>query len=411
MAAAQNDTSMSFDVAIAGAGPIGASAALALGGAGLKVALIEPSAQSDMLQPGYDTRPLALSFGSMRVLRTLGLWSSLEQFASPIRAIHVSERGVLARVRLRAEDYAVPALGYVVQACHLGRALGQALSALDNVRVLRGAPVTGSDKTSEAVWLRLGGNAEHIAAKVAVAADGRNSDLRSICGISVKEHDYAQVAITAVVHSGRDERGVAFERFTRSGPLALLPLLGTRMGLVWTLEPAVAHEMLRLDDEAFCARLNATFGTHLGRLTGLSDRAHYPLSMTTSERLTGERLAVIGNAANNLHPVAGQGLNLGLRDMAVLAEHLVTAARAYQDPGAAAVLARFAAARTHDQRAVRWFTDGLNRVFSNGYPLLRGARAAGMLGVASTPALKRSLALRAMGVTGPLPKLCRGVAL
>ena len=407
-------------VAIAGAGPVGMSLALALGRAGVRVALVESSAARGRAEAGHGARPIALSEGSRRVLDALDAWNSIAAIATPIKRIHVSDRGHFGFARLRAEDCCVDALGYVVAAAELEQALESALRSMHAVRVLRPARVTdierdqgpvarlsvvpAGDETGEAMPSRL-------RASLVVLCDGGRSALRERLGIVVSERDYAQWAVTARLEARCAHGGVAYERFTSDGPLALLPMRGKHCGLVWSVDAATSEHLVSLDDDAFLAALTDRFGMRLGGFTSAAPRSAFPLSLITARRVVGERLAIIGNAAHHLHPVAGQGLNLGLRDAAALAEIVTRCVREDGDPGDANALAHYAEWRRRDQKLVTGATDALVRLFSTGFPPIVAVRGLGLLAFDLLPPVKRRFAIHAMGLAGRQSRLARGLLL
>ncbi len=408
------------EIAIAGGGLVGMSLAVALGGARIPVTLVEAGEAQRHGGAGYDSRPIALSQSSRRILDALGVWDSLTATVTPITRIHVSDRGHFGFARLRAEDHGVDALGYVIGAAELGRALQAALRSIDAVRVLRPAVVDAVECDDSAgarlVVSAAGDTADHglpcgVQAKLVVLCDGGRSPLRERLGIPVTERDYGQSAVTARVEARCAHDGVAYERFTAAGPLALLPMHGNDCGLVWSMDAASGERLMALDDEGFLAALTEQFGTRLGGFVSSGPRSAVPLRLTTATKVVGERLAVIGNAANQLHPVAGQGLNLGLRDAAALAEIISVCLREGGDPGDSAVLARYADWRRRDQRLVSGATDALVRLFSNRFAPLVVARGLGLLAFDLFPPAKRGFGNYAMGLTGRQSRLARGLAL
>jgi 2-octaprenyl-6-methoxyphenol hydroxylase len=402
-----------FDVLIVGSGMVGASLACALAGGALRVVTVEPVEASAPAQPSYDDRVVALSRGSQRILHAVGVWGALPEEATPIQAVHVSDRGHFGAARLAAGPLGVEALGYVVEARALGAALLARLQAPDGPQRLCPARVVAVTPAEDAATVRLeaGGVVREVRARLVVAADGGRSGVRDGLGIAADERPYGQTAVIANLSPERAHRGVAYERFTESGPLALLPMRGGRCGLVWTVPSPDAERVLGLDDAAFLAVLQDRFGDRLGRFTRVGRRSAYPLSLVRAREQVRRRVAVIGNAAHTLHPVAGQGFNLGLRDAAALAQLVVDAARAGSDPGASSVLEAYARWRRADQAEVTLFTDSVVRLFSNRSPLLAAARNTGLLALDLLPGLKGELAWRMMGLAGRQSRLACGVPL
>jgi 2-octaprenyl-6-methoxyphenol hydroxylase len=400
------------DVAIAGGGLVGASLALALAQIELSVVLIEAVAPGEVGQPSFDDRTSALSNGSQRVFEALGVWSSLARDATPIRRIHISDQGRFGFARLSAEEQGIDALGYVVTNRVMGQALWERLSRT-NVRVLAPARVvsTSVEERERRVVCRDGNDQEiEIRARLAVAADGARSVLRESAGIGARTWDYEQVALVTNVFTQRFHDYVAYERFTPTGPMALLPMSEGRVGFIWTLAPQAAHAVADLPEVAFLARAQQEFGFRLGRLTRVGSRQLYPLSLTRSDRHIAPRLAVVGNAAQALHPIAGQGFNLGLRDAVSLAEILADArtGAASPDPGNGLLLERYRAWRTDDRQRIVRFTDGLVRLFRQPFAPIKFARDVGLLAFDLLPFAKDALAQLSLGAAGRVPRLARG---
>ena len=406
--------SSDYDVAIAGGGLVGASLALALAPLGLRIALVEAVAPGTGEHPSFDERTTALANGSVRVFRSLGVWQHMEREATPIRRIHVSDQGRFGTARIDAAEQGLESLGCVIPNRAIGAALQQGLAACPSVETLAPARVLGSETADG--WRRLrfetAGAERQIAARLVVAADGARSLVREQAGIGAEHWEYGQVAIIATLVTQRFHGHVAYERFTAEGPIAVLPLADGRCGLVWTRHPPEAARLLAATDEAFLAELQQAFGFRLGRLLSVGRRQSYELGLWRAERHVGERLAVVGNAAQALHPIAGQGFNLGLRDAASLAEVLADArAEGISDSGAEAPLAAYAAWRDQDQRRIVAFTDGLVRLFATPFGPLRMLRTAALLAFDALPPAKGALARLSVGASGRIPKLARGVPL
>jgi 2-octaprenyl-6-methoxyphenol hydroxylase len=323
-----------WDVVIVGGGMVGASFALALRTTKLRTLLIEGVPPDSTAQPSFDERTTALGNGSRQIFESLGVWDAMAVDASPIRSIHVSDAGRFGVARLDASEQGVPAFGYVVPNRTIGRVLWKALREASNVTVAVPAQVKAATLRDEAVELEVlaDGKTEHIRAAVAVAADGAGSVLRASAGIDADIEDYEQVAIVVNAATERPNTGEAFERFTPSGPLAVLPTAGGGYTVVWAVRPARAAELTALDDQAFAAELLRAFGWRVGRWTRVGRRNTYPLALSRAAETVAGRVVLIGNAAQALHPVAGQGFNLGLRDAATLAEMLATGAGGGRPP-------------------------------------------------------------------------------
>ncbi len=405
------------DVLIAGGGMVGASLAVALSGLPLRVTLVEAIPAGSPGQQSFDARTTALSRSSRHILGTLGIWPAVAEQAAPIRRIHVSERGRLGTTVIDADEEGGEALGYVLENRLLGAALWRALGDSSNVTVRSPARVTGVVDSGGAldVCVEQGGASTTLHTRLLVIADGARSLLREGLGIAARTRPYEQTAIVgnvAVVGSDQGSGITAYERFTPDGPLALLPAGGGRYVFVLTRRAAAAEAVSALPDSAFLELLQREFGFRLGRFQRVGVRSCYPLELVEADAVTGHRVAVVGNAAHGLHPVAGQGYNLGLRDAAALAEIVagdLRQASSAPDPGRAGLLAHYAAWRRPDQRKVVAFTDGLVRLFDQtGLGTLRGL---GLLLFDTTPGAKRLLARETMGLAGRRTRLARGLSL
>jgi 2-octaprenyl-6-methoxyphenol hydroxylase len=407
--------SETFDIAIVGGGMVGASLALALDGLGLRIALIEAVPHDDASQPSFDERTTALSNGSRRILQTLGVWSAVAPSATPIRKIHISDQGRFGFARVDAAQQGLRAMGYVVPNRSLGAALWTPLSASESVRVYCPAHALRIDPGADAVTLVAaldGGVETTLTARLIVAADGAQSAVRSAFGVAAEVRDYEQTAVITAVLPQRFHDYVAYERFTDSGPLALLPLTDGRCTLVLTLKPALAQIAMAWSDAEFLAEVQRRFGFRLGRFLQVGRRVAYPLSLTRAQRTSAPRCVIVGNAAQGLHPVAGMGFNLGLRDVASLAEVLAEHRPADgADPGDPHLLAEYDAWREADRRGIIAFTDGLVRLFANPLGVVQRLRNFGLLAFDVLPPAKAALSRLSTGAAGRIPKLARGVAL
>jgi 2-octaprenyl-6-methoxyphenol hydroxylase len=403
---------MSFDVAIVGGGMVGATLAVALAPLHLRVALIEAVPHNAASQPSFDERTTALSNGSRRILETIGVWPAVNAQATPIAKIHVSDRGRFGFARIDASEQGLPAMGYVLP----NRALGSALWSLlpsPGIKIFCPAQVSGLAANEEAVKIEIAEAGATIAidAKLIVAADGAQSVVRSAFGVAAEVRDYNQTAVITTVLPQRFHDNVAYERFTPEGPLALLPLDGGRCTLVLTLAKDAAQSALAWSDQEFLAEVQRRFGFRLGRFLKVGRRVPYPLSLTQSDRTSAPRCVIIGNAAQGLHPVAGIGFNLGLRDAACLAELIAENLASDADPGSAKLLSEYDAWRRADRGGVIAFTDGLVRLFSNPLSGVARLRNLGLLAFDLLPPAKSALSRLSTGGGGRVPKLARGVAL
>jgi|HigsolmetaAR201D_1030396.scaffolds.fasta_scaffold00507_12 2-octaprenyl-6-methoxyphenol hydroxylase len=407
-----------FDVVIGGGGLVGATLALALAELDLRVALIEASAFDDPGQPSFDDRTTALSNGSRRAFEALGVWQLIEHEATPIRRIHVSDQGRFGFARLDAHELGLKALGYVVTNRIMGAALWRRLAAT-SVHLIAPARLAGMeliDGAQRVSFVRAGdGNeTESVSAKLVVAADGAQSTLRTAAGVSAQSWDYEQVAVIANVYTQRFHDHVAYERFTSAGPIAMLPITDGRCGLIWTFAKDEADRWAECPDEEFLARLQEAFGFRLGRITRVGTRHKYPLALTRSDDHIAERLAIVGNAAQALHPIAGQGFNLGLRDAASLAEILAEAREQTSgelDVGDGLWLQRYRAWREADRSNIVRFTDGLVRLFTQPFGPVQVLRDFGLLAFDLVTPAKHALAQLSLGAAGRVPRLTRGVPL
>ena len=402
-----------YDLVIIGGGPVGASLACALAEQPLRIAVVEAVGFEAAGQPSYDDRAIALAAGTRRIFEALEVWPALSPEVSPIHRIHVSDRGHFGFTRIDRSQQGVPALGYVTPARALGAALGTRVGALPAVDLICPARVerVGVTGPRATVALTENGRFRELTTGLVVAADGARSAVREQLGIGTREWNYGQTALITNITPQHDHGQVAFERFTDSGPLAILPLGPRRCAAVWTLQDAEVEAVLALDDAGFLKRLQERFGFRLGRLEHAGARHAYPLRLVRAAESVGARLAVIGNAAHTLHPIAGQGFNLGLRDVAALAQVIAEAREGGEDIGDLPVLERYARWRRADHRRVIGFTDGLARLFVNPLPPVRAVGDAGMVALDLLPPAKRLFARLTMGRAGRLPRLACGVPL
>ena len=400
-----------YDLIIVGGGMVGASLAIALAGRGLRMALIEAYPPGVDGQPSYDDRAIALAYGSSRIFDAMGVWPAMRGSAEPIHDIHVSDRGHFGFTRLAAEDEGVPALGYVITARELGRVLLEQLPQVGSLDVIAPARLLGFVDAGDRVSVEVerDGLVSTLESRLLVAADGGNSTIRERLDVPVQRWQYGQSAVVTNITPAQAHRNVAYERFTDSGPVALLPMSEGRCAVVWTVLDAQVDEVLGLDDGQFLAAFQQRFGYRLGRFEKVGKRTAYPLSLLRARESVRGRVVVIGNAAHTLHPIAGQGFNLGIRDVAALAEVIDAASAAGSDIGAPAVLATYEAWRQAEQRNVALATDGLARLFTNPLSLVRMGRNLGLLAMELLPAAKHPLARAAMGLMGRQPRLARGV--
>lgn len=409
----QSEIQSSYDVIIVGGGMVGASLAHALSGHGLSIAVLESYPLNTSSQPSYDDRAIALSYGSKRILDALDLWSKLASSAEAINKIHVSEQGQFGFARLDHQEEGVEALGYVVTARDLGAVLLPTLTEVDDVSLLCPATLEGFNLQDDKVTVNvlIEGKQSTLQAKLLVAADGGQSRVREQLGINVKETDYEQSAIISNISSQQPHNNIAYERFTTSGPVALLPMTEHRSALVYTVKNEDQNAVMDLPDDEFLQQLQLRFGYRLGKFTRIGKRFVYELKLKQVEEHIRHRVALIGNAAHTVHPVAGQGFNLGIRDVAALAEVIVEADQKQTDIGQLSVLSEYENWRKNDHRNVMMATDSMVKLFENPLSIVNVARNVGILAVDMLPGARHLISRFAMGLTGKQPKLSRGVSL
>lgn len=388
---------LNTDIIIVGGGTIGCSLALALAQqTDLTIAIVEAkSYQANQPHPGFDARSLALAKRSQQVLDSWGL--SITQIGTAIKQIKVTDQGHIGQCWLDCEQQGLDALGYVVELQQLGQQLHSALAKEDSAQLRWYCPdqIEAINQQQHHIQVRLTSQ-QTLTAKLLVIADGANSPSAKMMGVGYQQQDYQQVALIANVSISESHANQAFERFTASGPLALLPLEGQHCSLVWTLSPDEHQSMLRLNESQFLTALQKQFGYALGYFTQVSERHYFPLALVTAESSVRHRAVIVGNASQQLHPIAGQGFNLGLRDVEVLANLLGNAAQD-QDIGSYGLLRDYQQLRIPDQQRVIGLTDGLVRLFSNHYfPMVMG-RNIGLTAMNLLPAIKKQLATQAMG--------------
>jgi 2-octaprenyl-6-methoxyphenol hydroxylase len=399
---------LDVDVAVVGGGMVGASLAAGLIGTGVRLLLIEAVPFGASAQPSFDERTTALGNASRRIFEGLGVWDAIAPEAAPIRVIHISDAGRFGCARLTAAEQGLDALGYVVPNRRIGAALWDRLSQAAQLLLRVPAQVEGVEIGAAGVRFTLtsASGREAVAARLVVAADGAHSQIRAAAGISATTEDYDQVAVVANVAADRSHHGIAYERFTPAGPLAVLPLADGTRSVIWACRREDAARVLSLDDAAWLTELQSRFGWRAGRLLRAGRRTSYPLKLTRAATPVAARTVLIGNAAQALHPVAGQGFNLGLRDAAMLAEVL---ANASGDLGARELTERFAAWRAADRGGVTRFTDGLVKLFGDSRAGIGLLRNLGLLAFDLSPPAKSALARVSLGFGGPTPRLARGL--
>jgi 2-octaprenyl-6-methoxyphenol hydroxylase len=407
------------DVAIICGGMVGASLAVALAGTGVVTMLVEGTEPGAQSQPSFDDRTTALGNASRRIFQSLGVWERMAGEAAAIRSIHVSDAGRFGFARLNAADQGIDAFGYVVPNRSIGAALWEKLRAAQGVLLRVPAKPDQVDIGTDGVTFTLTAgprsSPECVLARLVVAADGAHSVVRGAAGIEAEVEDYGQVAVVANVAADRPHDGTAFERFTESGPLAVLPLHDGSYGVIWACTPARAAEVLAFPDEIYLRELQLRFGWRVGRFMRAGVRGSYPLKLTRAKTTVATRTVLIGNAAQALHPVAGQGFNLGLRDAAMLAEVVASTLSPSSekhepnDAGSAELLRKFAEWRAGDRAGVVRFTDSLVKLFGDARLGMGVLRNLGLLLFDLAPPAKSALARVSAGFSGPTPRLARGL--
>ncbi len=398
---------LTVEVAVVGAGPVGSLVAALLAGCGLTVAVIEAAEPEILCRPASDGRAIAIALSAKRALAAAGLWELMADAAEPILDIRVTDGASPLFLHYDHTQVGDEPLGWIVENEIIKTASLTRLAALPGVTLLAPARV--------AEWRYGAGGAEailvdgrQVRAALVVAADGRASPTRAAAGIGIDRWDYHQSGIVCAIAHERPHDGVAHEHFLPAGPFAILPMTHNRSGIVWTESSAAAPAIVAQSDADFLAELASRTGSFLGRVELSSPRFSYPLSLQMARRITAPRLALVGDAAHGMHPIAGQGLNIGIRDAAALAEAVVDVRRLGLDPGSPAVLERYGRWRRFDTLVMLAATDGLNRLFSNAVPPLRLARDLGLAAVNRLPAVKRHFMRHAMGLVGDLPRVLRG---
>ncbi|MBR0662461.1 UbiH/UbiF/VisC/COQ6 family ubiquinone biosynthesis hydroxylase [Neoroseomonas oryzicola] len=393
------------ETCIIGAGPVGATLAAALAAGGVRTAVVDAAPLPPMELPAFDGRAYAIALTSKRLLAAAGVWDRLPEEPCPILAIRVAdgrpgERASRLSLHFDHAEVGEDPFGWMVEARALRVALNARLPALPGLSVFAPAQAT-VERSALGAIIRLSSGQE-IHARLVVGAEGRNSPLRREAGIPATRLDYHCMGIVGAVAHEKPHHNVALEQFLPHGPFAQLPMQGIPghpnvSAIVWTERTAIAKAALAMDDPAYGRQIAARMGDHLGAVTPIGRRWSYPLSAMHAERYVAERLALVGDAAHGIHPIAGQGLNLGFRDVAALAELVIEAVNAGEDPGAAALLARYQAARRPDGLLMLGATHALERLFTSRLPPVRLARRLGIAAVDRMPRLKRFFAQRAMG--------------
>jgi 2-octaprenyl-6-methoxyphenol hydroxylase len=398
---------LDVELIVAGGGLTGLILAVACAGAGLAVAVIDREAPAAMLAEPFDGRTTAIAQGSKRVLDAIGLWPRIAPEAEPILQIRVADGGSPLFLHYDHSDLGTAPLGYIVENRILRRALMAQAAELPTLRHVAPATINAVERGDWRALAHLG-DGRRVAGALVAACDGARSPLREAAGIKTLAWTYPQISIVCTVRHALPHRGVAVEHFLPAGPFAILPMTGNRSSIVWTERADRAPALLALDDARLTDEIARRFSDFLGALTLEGPRWSYPLSLLHAERYAAARLALVGDAAHVIHPIAGQGLNLGIRDTAALAELVVDQRRLGLDIGEPRLLERYERWRRFDNVMLAAVTDGLNRLFSNAVPGVALARDLGLSAIDRLPTVKRFLMRHAMGLVGELPRLVRG---
>lgn len=395
-----------YDVAVVGAGLVGGALACALARHGVKTAVVDRLDPRVMVAPAFDGRASAVALTSRHFLDAIGVWRHVEPESQALNEIRISDNASLFFLHYDHADIGDEPLGYMAENRHLRIAMAKEMIALPELTVVSGVAVTGMTQTPDEIILQTSG--ESLRASLVVSAEGRESQLRKLAGIAVSGWTYPQIGLVATIAHGRSHQGIAHERFLPAGPFAILPLKGNRASLVWTERSDTAAAYLAMDDAAFLREIEERVGGFLGPLSLEGPRFGYPLGLQFAERYTKGRLVLAGDAAHGIHPIAGQGVNLGWRDAAALTEIIVDSMRLGLDAANVDALARYERWRRADNLLMAGMTDALNRLFSNDVAPVRVARDLGLAAVNKLPPLKKLFMRHAMGAVGDVPRLMRG---
>lgn len=395
------------EITIVGGGLAGLSAAIGLAVHGFDVVVVDRAAQADLTDASYDGRSSALAFASCQLFDALGIWKYMQPHAQPMLEIRVSDGPSLLHLHFDSEDLGDGPLGHMVENRHTHLALFERMAELDNLTFLAPETVASIERTTGAATVTLA-SGKTITSKLLLGIDGRGSMVRRHAGIPVTTIDYKQHGIVCSIEHELSHCAIAHERFLPSGPFAVLPLTGNRSSIVWTEKSHLTETIMGLSDRAFDAELQRRIGDFLGDVKAIGGRWAYPISLQYAEQYVADRLALVGDAAHGIHPISGQGLNLGLKDVAALIEVLVDARNVGLDIGSLAVLEGYARWRTTDNASIYAITDLFNRLFSNDIAPIKLARDVGMAAVNEIKPLKNFFMSHARGTVGDLPKLLKG---
>ena len=387
---------------------VGSSLALALAGLSLKITLVEQELLTDKPTTAHDDRGIALSLTSQKILNTLGIWREVNKTAAPIKQIHVSEKLSFAGTVLKTQELNIKAFGYVCSGIALGRIINANLDKVQNIRRITPGTLKDLDTKNQIADIISENPGLQIKYKVIIGADGAYSRTRELAGIDHEVKDYRHSAITGNLEFSKNHDDLAFERFTPDGPMAVLPLQHHKSALIWTMPNAKAKSLSNLNLAEFKHNFYQEFGYRLGAIIKIDKIKTYPLRLVTAQQIVKKNTALIGNAAQTLHPVAGQGFNLGLRDMANLYENIRKVA--VDGTALESALARYEKSRLRDRDNIIFLSDGLVNFFTNNSSLFKLTRRLGLLGFSAIPLLRKAFANWAMGKTNRASRLERGLS-
>ena len=395
-----------FDVVIAGGGMVGMSLAIALASSNIHVAVIDKTILTSQLQPSFDGRVSAISYGSKCILDGIGVWAGMAAEAEPILDIRVSDGNMPFFLHYDHHEVGENPLGYIVENRHTRTALQQVASALPTLTLLDNQSLESIERDDGSVTVRLKGG-QALRCRLLVGADGKHSAIRSLAQIKAMEWHYRQTAIVCTITHEKPHNGLAQERFLPAGPFAVLPMRGNRSSLVWVEPEDRVSLYLELSEGELIQEIQERVGDYLGKIQTASECFSYPLSLMHAKSYIGHRIALMGDAAHAMHPIAGQGVNLGFRDVGVLAELITERFHLGLDIGSSDVLARYQQWRRFDNVTMLAVTDGLNRLFCINVLPVQLARGFGLWAVGKLPPLKKFLMRHAMGLVGDLPKIIK----
>jgi len=402
-----------YDIVIVGGGLVGASLAVAIQPCQLRTLVIESLAPDSLIQPSYDERTVALTDSTRRIFVGMDIWHSIDnQQVESIKDIHISNKGYFGMTHLSHRDIGTDALGYVVPTRVIGQILWQHINESNFTEIACPANAVSmkAQEHSRSVEIYHSENRRNISGKLIVIADGGRSSIGQQAFIDSQSHQYSQTAVLSIVSTDRDHRGRAYERFTSEGPLALLPSGKKRYAVVWTTSESHLVTRLSLNDNEFIDHLQVSFGDRAGNFSHPSKRKSYPLKLERIARPIGHRVVVIGNAAHTIHPIAGQGFNLGLRDVATLAEIICDTSTMGTELGSADMLHQYMQLRQRDTKMVSCFSHSLIEIFSNKLKTIGLLRNLGLTGIESSLHAKRFLLKKTMGLSGQQTRLTAGLS-